>query len=426
MPEMHVVLRHRDHPDFHTLAGYRAAGGWLQFKRVVTEMQPLEVLELVKAAGLRGRGGAGFPTGLKWSFCPKDIFPKYLVVNNDESEPGTFKDHEITLKNPQQLLEGIAISAYAIGANLAYIYSRGEFWQEMAVLDAAIAEARAAGLLGSGLFGTDYHLEIHTTPGAGAYICGEETALLNSLEGELGQPRLKPPFPAVAGLYAKPTVVNNTETLANVPMILEHGVDWYKGIGTEKSPGTKVMCVSGHVERPGNYEVPLGTPFEELMALAGGVWQGRKLKGVMPAGASSPVIPAELAWTLKLDWESVAAAGSTLGSASFIVLDETVDMVWVADKTTRFFKHESCGKCSPCREGTYWMARLYARLNSGRGGAADIALLDDLVRDIDGKCFCPLGEFALSAPRSTLKLFRDDYLRAAGVEALAGAPTEGR
>jgi NADH-quinone oxidoreductase subunit F len=381
----------------------------------VTELQPAEVQEVVKSSGLRGRGGAGFPTGLKWSFCPKDILPKYLVVNNDESEPGTFKDHEITLRNPQQLLEGIAIAAYAIGANLAYIYSRGEFWQEMAVLDAALAEARAAGFLGEGLFGTDYRLDIFTTPGAGAYICGEETALLNSLEGELGQPRLKPPFPAVAGLYAKPTVVNNTETLANVPMILEHGAEWYKGIGTEKSPGTKIMCVSGHVERPGNYEVPLGTPFEELMALAGGVWKGRKLKGVMPAGASSPVIPAELAWTLKLDWESVAAAGSTLGSASFIVLDETVDMVWVADKTTRFFKHESCGKCSPCREGTYWMAKLYARLQSGRGGAEDIALLDDLVRDIDGKCFCPLGEFALSAPRSTLKLFRADYERAAGI-----------
>jgi NADH-quinone oxidoreductase subunit F len=412
MPEMHVVLRHREHSDLHTLTGYQAAGGYGQWRRVVTELQPAEVMEIVKASGLRGRGGAGFPTGLKWSFCPKDVFPKYLVVNNDESEPGTFKDHEITLRNTHQLIEGAAITAYANGANLAYIYCRGEFWHEMQVLERALAEARAAGFLGPNLFGTDYGLEIHVTPGAGAYICGEETALLNSLEGLLGQPRLKPPFPAVAGLYGRPTVINNTETMANVPLILERGADWYRSIGTAKSPGTKVFCVSGHVERPGNFELPLGTPFTELLELAGGVWRGRALRAVMPAGASSPPIPAEVIRGLNLDWESVATAGAQLGSASFIVLDETVDMVWVAEKTTRFFKHESCGKCSPCREGTFWMGRVLGRLCSGGGTADDIALLGDIVGQIDGKCFCPLGEFALSAPRATLQHFRADYERA--------------
>ena len=409
MPEMHVVLRHREIPDLHRLDVYKAHGGYEQFRRAATTMAPGEVIDLVKASNLRGRGGAGFPTGLKWSFVPKDIRPSYLVVNNDESEPGTFKDHEITLQNPHQLLEGTAIAAYAVGCNRAYIYCRGEFWQEMRFLEGAIAEARAGGLLGEKLFGTDYHLEIYVTPGAGAYICGEETALLNSLEGELGHPRLKPPFPALAGLYAKPTVINNTETLCNVPLILANGVDWYKAIGTEKSPGTKICCVSGHVERPGNYEIPLGTPFGELLAMAGGVWKGRKLKAVLPAGASAPVLPADVVENLALDWESVAAAGSILGSASFIVMDETTDMVWVAQKTTHFFEHESCGKCSPCREGTYWLDQVYHRLRSGQGSAGDVALIGDIVAQIDGKCFCPLGEFALSAPRSTLKFFGEEY-----------------
>ncbi len=413
MGEMHVVLRHRDIPDLHDLDVYVAHGGYAQLKRAVTTMQPAEVLDIVKASGLRGRGGAGFPTGLKWSFCPRDVYPKYIVVNNDESEPGTFKDHELTLRNPHQVIEGAALAAYAIGAQAVYIYCRGEFWHEMKVLEDAVVRARAAGWLGQRLHGTDYTCEVYVTPGAGAYICGEETALLNSLEGELGQPRLKPPFPAVAGLYARPTVVNNTETLANVPPIVEKGAAWFKAIGTEKSPGTKIFCLSGHVERPGNYEVPLGTPFEDLMALAGGVWKGRRLRAIMPAGASSPVTPADKLAGLPLDWESVAAAGSTLGSASFIVLDETTDMVWVADKTTRFFQHESCGKCSPCREGTYWLKQVYRRLVAGQGTAADVDLIGDIARQIDGKCFCPLGEFALSAPRSTLQLFREDYDRAA-------------
>ncbi len=411
MPEQHIVLRHRAIPHLDRLDVYVANGGYAQLKRAVTQMTPAEVIDLVKLSGLRGRGGAGFPTGLKWSFVPAGIDkPRYVVVNNDESEPGTFKDHEITLSNPHQFIEGAAIAAYAIGARDVYIYSRGEFWDEMAHLKACIAEARAAGHLGPNLHGTDYGVEVHVTPGAGAYICGEETALLNSLEGELGQPRLKPPFPAVAGLYACPTVVNNTETLANVPQILERGAEWYKAIGTEKSPGTKIISVSGHVTRPGNYEVPLGTPFAEVLAMAGGVWQGRAMKALLPAGASAPVLSADVAMGMNCDWESVAATGSILGSASFIVLDETTDMAWVAYKTVRFFQHESCGKCSPCREGTFWMKRILTRVVNGEATAADIPLLGDVVRQIDSKCFCPLGEFALSAPRSTLAQFEGDYL----------------
>jgi NADH-quinone oxidoreductase subunit F len=409
---MHVVLRHRDIPDLHRLEVYREHGGYAQLRRAVTEMKPEEVIELVKASGLRGRGGAGFPTGMKWSFVPRDVFPKYITVNNDESEPGTFKDHEITLRNPHQLIEGAAIAAYAVGAHTVYIYCRGEFWQEMRFLEACIAEARAAGLLGPKLFGSGYGVEVYVTPGAGAYICGEETALLNSLEGELGQPRLRPPFPAVEGLYGKPTVINNTETLTNVPLILERGAEWFTSIGTEKSAGTKVVCVSGHVERPGNFEITLGTSFAELLAMAGGVWRGRRLKAVLPAGASAPVLPAEVVADLPLDWESVAAAGSMLGSASFIVMDETTDMVWVAEKTTHFFEHESCGKCTPCRDGTYWMKRVFGHLRGGEGSPEDIDLLADIVAQVDGKCFCLLGEFALSAPRSTMTHFPQEYDRA--------------
>jgi len=421
MPRQHVVLRNREIPDLDKLEVYRAHGGYRQWQRAVTEMQPGEVIDLVKAAGLRGRGGAGFPTGLKWSFVPGAPGEKYVVVNNDESEPGTFKDHEITLRNPHQFMEGAMIAAYAIGAQTVYVYCRGEFWQEMTHLRRCVEDLRAAGLVGERLFGTDYSCEVRVSPGAGAYICGEETALLNSLEGELGQPRLKPPFPAVAGLYAKPTVVNNTETLANVPLILEHGADWYRAIGTEKSPGTKVISVSGHVERPDNYEVPLGTPFREVLEMAGGVWQGRSMKALMPAGASAPLIPADVAMGMDCDWESVATTGSLLGSASFIVLDETTDMVEVAARTTRFFQHESCGKCSPCREGTWWLKKIYGRLTEGQGRPEDLAILSDVVGQIDGKCFCPLGEFALSAPRSSMALFEQDYRRAVGAPTAAGA-----
>ncbi len=422
MTPRHVVLRHRDIPDLHRFDVYVAHGGWEQFRRAVTTMTPAEVIDIVKASGLRGRGGAGFPAGVKWSFCPVSVFPKYVVVNNDESEPGTFKDREISERNPHQFLEGAAIAAYAIGAEAVYVYCRGEFWLQRRGIEAAVADAQAAGFLGRGLFGTDFSLAVHVVSGAGAYICGEETALLNSIEGALGQPRLKPPFPAVEGLFGQPTVVNNVETLANVPPILARGAMWYRSVGTEKSPGTKVFCVSGRVVRPGNYELPLGTPFEHLLELAGGVAQGRRLLGALPAGASAPVLTADKLAGLALDWESVAEAGSILGSASFIILDETVDPVWVARQTTRFFQHESCGKCSPCREGTFWLNVLYGRLEGGSASTQDLSTLARVVDQIDGKCFCPLGEFALSMPRSTLAAFPEDYSRAVATEAGPEAP----
>jgi len=411
MPEQHVVLRHREIDRLRSIDVYVGAGGYEQLRRAVTGLRPSEVIDLVKASGLRGRGGAGFPAGVKWSFVPADVHPRYVVVNNDESEPGTFKDREITRRNPHQVIEGAAIAAYAVQAPTVYVYCRGEFWHEMAVLRTAVAAARDAGYLGERLFGTDYSLEIHVVPGAGAYICGEETALLSSLEGDLGQPRLKPPFPAAAGLYQRPTVVNNTETLANVPRIMERGSDWYRSIGTERSPGTKVFSLSGHVERPGNYELPLGTPFAELLELGGGVRGGRRLKAILPAGASAPLLAGDVAMGLNLDWESVQAAGSLLGSASVIVLDETVDAAWVAAKTTRFFEHESCGKCSPCREGTFWLDRIYERGLEGQAGADDRELLADVLEQMRGACFCPLGEFAQSVPRSSLDLFGADYDR---------------
>jgi NADH-quinone oxidoreductase subunit F len=413
----HVVLRHREIPDLHNLDVYRQHGGYEQFRRAITTLAPEEIIEQVKASGLRGRGGAGFPTGLKWSFVPDAAEQKYVIVNNDESEPGTFKDHEITLRNPHQFIEGAAIAAYAVGANNIYIYCRGEFWQEMKSLESSIAAVREAELIGEDLFGTDYRLDIQVSPGAGAYICGEETALLNSMEGQLGQPRLKPPFPALEGLYGLPTVVNNTETLANVPLILEKGAEWYRSLGTVKSTGTKVFCLSGHVERPGNYEAPLGTRFSELLEAAGGVWKGNNLKSVLPAGASSRAIPADIVHDLAMDWESVAEVGAQLGSASLIVLDDTTDMVWVAEKTTRFFEHESCGKCSPCREGTYWLTKLYGRVQRGEASADEVSLIEDVVSQIKGKCFCPLGEFAMEAPESTLQHFRSEYLDRPGTVA---------
>jgi len=424
VPERFVVLRHRELGDLSSLRAYRAAGGYEQLQRAVSTMKPAEVTAVVRASGLRGRGGAGFPTGAKWAFVPDDAGPRYVVVNNDESEPGTFKDHEITLANPHQMLEGAALAAYAVGAETVYVYCRGEFWHEMARLQRAVDDARRAGLLGADLWGRGVRIDVHVVAGAGAYICGEETALLSSLEGDLGQPRLKPPFPTVTGLFGRPTVVNNVETLANVPPIVAHGADWYRSLGTSGSPGTKVFSVSGHVERPGNYELPLGVPFRELLELAGGVWRGRALKAVLPSGASAPAIPAAAVMDLRLDWESVAERGSLLGSASLIVLDETVNMAWVAAMTTRFFEHESCGKCSPCREGTFWLDAVYRRLIGGRARPGDRALLGAIIGQMDGACFCPLGEFAQCVPRSSLADFGQDY---DALEAGAGGrPAGGR
>jgi NADH-quinone oxidoreductase subunit F len=407
----HILLRHRDIPNLDNLDVYRQNGGFEAYNKVVTSMQPDQVTELVKASGLRGRGGAGFPTGMKWSFIDKKNFPHYVVANADESEPGTFKDREIMESNPFQFLEGVAMCAFAVNAQVAYVYLRGEFWQVAHTLDQRIAEMEAAGLLGDHLFGTDTSMRIYTHLGAGAYICGEETALLESMEGKLGQPRLRPPFPPSFGLYGKPTIVNNVETLTNLPLILANGAEWYRGFGTEKSPGTKVFSLSGNVNRPGNYELPLGTTFRELIyAHGGGIPEGRKIKAIMPAGASSSLIVAtEEALDTKMDYESVPNVGAQLGSASVIVVDDSVNIAWLLDKTIHFFKHESCGKCTPCREGTYWMAHLTERLAKGHATQEDVDLLYSVAGQIKGKCLCALGEFSIEAVLSGIERFPQDF-----------------
>jgi NADH-quinone oxidoreductase subunit F len=409
--DKHVLLRDLDIPNIRELAVYEANEGYAAWRKALASMKPDEVITVVKDAGLRGRGGAGFPAGLKWSFIPKDTFPKYVVVNGDESEAGTFKDHQLLDNNPHQVIEGVALCAYAVQAGTAYIYLRGEFLEPSRALQRAIDEAYAAGLLGRNILGSGYNLDVHVHLGAGAYICGEETALLESLEGKLGQPRLRPPFPAVQGLYAKPTVINNVETLANVPPIVRNGAAWYRQFGTEKSPGTKIFCVSGRVNKPGNYELPLGQhTIRELIEMAGGTIGGRPVKGILPAGSSAPILPAS-ALDTRLDYESVQAAGSILGSASFVILDDTVDIVWAARKMIRFFKHESCGKCTPCREGTHWALKLYDKIVSGNGSMRDVDMLGEVADSMAGKCFCLLGEFATSPIQSTLKHFRAEYER---------------
>ncbi|MBX7214484.1 MAG: NADH-quinone oxidoreductase subunit NuoF [Thermoflexales bacterium] len=406
----HLLLRDLDIPNIREIEVYQANDGYAAWHKAVTTMKGEDVLGIVKDAGLRGRGGAGFPAGLKWSFIPKDVFPKYVVVNGDESEPGTFKDHQLIRGNPHQVIEGTALCAFAIGSNLAYIYLRGEFSEPGKALEKALDEAYAKGMLGKNLFGTNYSLDIRVHYGAGAYICGEESALLESLEGRIGQPRLKPPFPATNGLYNKPTVINNVETLANVPLIVHNGAAWYKAMGTEKSTGVKLFSVSGHVKNPGNYELELGKfSIQDLLDMAGGSSTGRPIKAVLPAGSSSPIIPAAN-FGAKLDYESMGTIGSVLGSCSFIFMDDSVNMVWAARKMIRFFKHESCGKCTPCREGTNWALKLYNKMLSGEGGKADIDLIADVNKQIIGKCFCPLGEFATSSMTFTLKHFKQDYI----------------
>jgi NADH-quinone oxidoreductase subunit F len=407
----YYLLRHRNIPNLKQLEVYRANGGFEAFRKVVTGMKPAETLQEVKASGLRGRGGAGFPTGVKWSFLPENLWPHYVVANADESEPGTFKDREILENNPFQFLEGLMIAAYAVQAQAAYVYLRGEFWQIAGEIDRCIQDLEAAGLLGERLFGTQYSLRLYTHLGAGAYICGEETALLESMQGNMGQPRLRPPFPATYGLFGRPTVVNNVETLTNLPQIIQRGSAWHRSLGTEKSPGVKVFSLSGHVNRPGNYELPLGTTFRELIFNhGGGIPGGRKIKAIMPAGASSSLIRAEdQALDTPMDYESVAALNSTLGSASVIVLDETVNMAWMVNKTVHFFKHESCGKCTPCREGTYWMAQITDRIIRNAANPDDIELLNSVSRQMAGKCLCALGEFSVMAVQTGLQLFRPDF-----------------
>jgi len=407
----HLLLRHRDIPDIKALNVYQDLGGFEAFKTAVTTMTPGEVTGIVKASGLCGRGGAGFPTGLKWSFMDNKNWPHYVVANADESEPGTFKDREIMESNPFQFLEGVAICAYAVGAHAAYIYLRGEFWQIAHFLDQKIAEARAAGLLGQNLFGTEYGLEISTHLGAGAYICGEETALLESLEGKRGQPRLRPPFPPSYGLYGKPTVVNNVETFTNVPLILTRGADWYKSLGTEDTAGVKIFSLSGCVNQPGNYELPFGTTFRQLIfEHGGGITNGNQIKAIMPAGASSSVLVAtEEVLDTPMDYTSVRTIGADLGSASVIVVDDTFSMDWVINKTIHFFKHESCGKCTPCRDGNYWMQHLTERIHKGEATQNDVQLLDSVARQIQNKCLCALGEFSIQAVMTSIQRFPQDF-----------------
>ncbi len=407
----HILFRHRDIPNIHNLEVYKANGGFEALRKAVTTMKPAEVVEEVFQSGLRGRGGAGFPTGLKWRFIDKKNWPHYVVANADESEPGTFKDREIMEKNPFQFLEGVMICAYAVQAEAAYTYLRGEFWQVAHFLDEKIAELEAEGLLGDNILGTDFSLRMYTHLGAGAYICGEETALLESLEGKRGQPRLRPPFPPSYGLYGKPTIVNNVETLTNVPPIVTKGWEWYKSIGTEKSPGPKIFSLSGNVEKPGNYELPLGTTFRELIyEHGGGIANSNKIKAIMPAGASSAIIVAnEEALDTPMDYEQVQNVGSMLGSASVIVVDDTHTTDWVVDKTLRFFKHESCGKCTPCREGNYWMQNLAARIHSGESDWQQVELLNDVAHNMEGKCLCALGEFAIMAVKTGIERFPEDF-----------------
>jgi NADH-quinone oxidoreductase subunit F len=406
-----LLLRHREIPNLDQLDVYRQHGGFEAFQKAITTLQPKEVTDEVKASGLRGRGGAGFPTGMKWSFIDNNNWPHYVVANADESEPGTFKDREIMEGNPYQFLEGVMICAYAVQAQSAYIYLRGEFWQLAAELDKRIQALEAAGLLGDNILGTNFSLRLYTHLGAGAYICGEETALLESLEGKLGQPRLRPPFPPSYGLYGKPTIVNNVETLTNVPLIVARGAKWYKTMGTERSPGTKIFSLCGQVNKPGNYELPLGTTFRELIFThGGGLKDGRKVKAIMPAGASSSIIVAtEEALDTPMDYENTQKVGSVLGSASVIVIDDSVSMEWVINKTLHFFKHESCGKCTPCREGTYWMMHISDRISRGQANEEDLETLNDVALNIQGKCLCALGEFSTMAVVTGIERFKSDF-----------------
>ncbi len=408
----HILLRHRDIPDIHKLDVYKQNGGFDAFKNAVTKMKPNEVTDVVKNSGLRGRGGAGFPTGLKWSFIDNKNWPHYVVANADESEPGTFKDREIMEGNPFQFLEGVAICSYAVGANAAYVYLRGEFWELASFLDEKIAEMEEEGFLGDKLFDTDYSLHIYTHLGAGAYICGEETALLESLEGKRGQPRVRPPFPPSYGLYGKPTIVNNVETLTNVPPILTSGADWYKSMGTADSAGVKVFSLCGRVQKPGNYELPFGATFRDLIyEYGGGVQDSRKVKAIMAAGASSSLILADDDQVLDtpMDYASVRTLGADLGSASVIVIDDTVPMDWLVNKTVHFFRHESCGKCTPCREGTYWMSHLSERIHGGHGSKEDVELLLNVAKQMQGKCLCALGEFSTMAVVTGIERFGNDF-----------------
>ncbi len=407
-----------------SIKDYEARGGYQALRKILGKdgaapsaegaapgMTPEQVIAEVKLSGLRGRGGAGFPTGLKWSFMPRMYpGPKYLVCNSDEGEPGTCKDRDILMFNPHIVIEGMAIAAYAMGISVGYNYIHGEIFEVYERFEAALEEARAAGYLGNGIMGSGFNFQLHAAHGFGAYICGEETALLESLEGKKGQPRFKPPFPASFGLYGRPTTINNTETFAAVPWIIRHGGQPYLEVGKPNNGGTKIYSVSGDVERPGNYEIPLGTPFSKLLELAGGVRKGRKLKAVIPGGSSAPILPASIMMECTMDYDSIAKAGSMLGSGAVIVMDDTRCMVNSLLRLSYFYMHESCGQCTPCREGTGWLFRMVERIAHGQGRKEDIDLLNSVADNIQGRTICALGDAAAMPVRAMIKHFRDEFV----------------
>jgi len=406
-----VCFRNMDQDRPWLLEQYRSRGGYDVLTKILQEKtSPESIINEVKASGLRGRGGAGFPTGLKWSFISRNApGQKYVVCNSDEGEPGTFKDRDVLRYNPHQLIEGMVIAGYAIGATCGYNYIRGEFWEPYERFEAALEEARAAGFLGKDLFGSGFDFELHSHLGAGAYICGEETALLESIEGKKGQPRYKPPFPAHFGLYGKPTIINNTESLASIPVILEKGGDWFKTLGVENSGGSKLFSISGNIKNPGVFEIPLGTPFSDLLEMAGGMKDGSRIKAVIPGGSSAPIIPGDQMMQLTMDYDAIAKAGSMLGSGAVIVLDDSNCMVKVLERMSYFYYEESCGQCTPCREGTGWLYRVVNRIETGRGRPEDLALLDDMTTKIAGRTICALGDAAAMPVQGMLKHFRDEF-----------------
>jgi NADH-quinone oxidoreductase subunit F len=405
-----ILFKYIDVPDQHKIDTYIRNGGYRALLKALKEHTPDQIIETVKKSGLRGRGGAGFPAGMKWGFVPKDSpNPKFLLCNADEGEPGTFKDRALIEKDPHQLIEGIIIACYAISAHQAFIYIRGEFYHEANRLKQAIAEAYDKGYLGRNILESGFDLDLDIYRGGGAYVCGEETSLMESIEGNRANPRLKPPFPASVGLYKNPTVINNVETLSNISHIVLNGGEWYASIGEPKSTGTKIFSLSGHVKKPGNYELPMGIPLKELIyEHGGGIKNDHKLKAVIPGGVSTPVLTADMV-DVKMDYESLDKAGSLLGSGATIVMDETTCMVKVAHRISRFFEHESCGKCVPCREGTRWIRQIMERIETGRGKEGDIELLLDICENIAGNTICPLGDAAVVPIQSSIEKFKDEY-----------------
>lgn len=411
MNETRLILADLDGDRTWSLADYTKRGGYDALRKIISEgTTPDEIIAILKTSNLRGRGGAGFPTGLKWSFMPKGyVGPKYVVCNSDEGEPGTFKDRDILRYNPHAVIEGMIIAGYTMGCVAGYNYIHGEIFEVYQRFEEALDEARAAGLLGQNILGSAFSFDLFAHHGYGAYVCGEETGLLESLEGKKGQPRFKPPFPASFGLYGKPTTINNTETFASVPFILRMGGEAFLELGKPNNGGTKIFSVSGHVNRPGNYEVRLGTPFAALLEMAGGMRGGRKIKAVIPGGSSAPVVPGDVMMDLTMDYDAISKAGSMLGSGAVIVMDETTCMVKALERLSYFYFEESCGQCTPCREGTGWMYRMMHRIENGKGRDEDLALLDNVAENIMGRTICALGDAAAMPVRGFLKHYRDEF-----------------